>query len=154
LNHHATPRFSRLYDALPDGAQRLTTATFEVVKFYPEEATARLRRLGDYWTLRIGATHRALGREFDENLLWFWIGRHDDYPKISSHSLVFDGVVINGFTFEDKLCPTCGSITGFSFDHDAAFCPRCNDWLESACQDPHCAFCSTRPLRPLDRPHG
>jgi hypothetical protein len=154
LKHHATLRFWTLYDALPAGVQRLTTATFEVVKFYPKEATARLRKLGGYWTMRVGPTHRALARESGENLLWFWIGRHDDYAKISSSTLMINGVVISGFIFEEKRCPTCGSKAGFSFDHDTEFCPHCNDWLQAACNDPGCAFCSTRPLRPLDRPHG
>jgi ribosomal protein S27E len=49
-----------------------------------------------------------------------------------------------------RPCPDCGRITVYSDAHDALFCPACNRWLESACSDPSCAFCSARPHHPLD----
>lgn len=34
--------------------------------------------------------------------------------------------------------------------HDAYFCRKCGEWLESKCKDPDCEFCKDRPERSKD----
>jgi hypothetical protein len=37
------------------------------------------KKVGRFWSVRIGLRYRALGVEADDGLLWFWIGSHADY---------------------------------------------------------------------------
>ena len=41
-----------------------------------------LRKLGAYWSVRIGLSHRALAYQDGDDFIWFWIGRHDEYDRI------------------------------------------------------------------------
>ena len=43
---------------------------------------------------------------------------------------------------------SCGAPLEYSQQYDADFCRRCDCWRESACRDPACEFCATRPARP------
>ena len=61
-----------------------------------------------------------------------------------------DGHRISGFV-DDELCATCGARRMYYDDFDAYFCAACNVWLESACPDPECARCQSRPGTPLPR---
>jgi len=78
------------------------------------------------------------------------------HPRIEESeaggTVAIDDVVIRGFVMTETACPKCGqSSTVFDFDHDAQFCPQLNEWIEPACSDARCEFCSNRPARPLER---
>jgi hypothetical protein len=36
----------------------------------------------EYWSARIGAHYRALGRMRQDGVHWFWIGTHAEYDKL------------------------------------------------------------------------
>jgi hypothetical protein len=40
------------------------------------------KRVGPYWSARVDRDHRALGIERDGAVVWFFIGRHDDYDRL------------------------------------------------------------------------
>jgi hypothetical protein len=40
------------------------------------------KQIGRYWSVRVGARHRALGVDVEEGVLWFWIGSHADYDRL------------------------------------------------------------------------
>ena len=40
------------------------------------------KRIGKFWSVRIGLQYRALGMPVDDGVHWFWIGTHADYDKI------------------------------------------------------------------------
>lgn len=48
-------------------------------------------------------------------------------------------------------CPRCQGWAPFDRRRDAMFCEPCDRWLELACLDRTCEFCTGRPLRPLGR---
>lgn len=49
----------------------------------------------------------------------------------------------------DSECPRCGQRMIFQiYKYDAWCCASCNEWLDSACSDPDCPFCSQRPQTP------
>jgi len=41
-----------------------------------------LKKVGRFWSVRIGSRYRALAVDVDGGLLWFWIGSHADYDAI------------------------------------------------------------------------
>jgi hypothetical protein len=34
------------------------------------------------WSARVGEQYRALGKDVEGGVLWFWIGTHADYDKL------------------------------------------------------------------------
>ena len=40
------------------------------------------KKVGKFYSVRIGISYRALGTEIEEGLLWFWIGTHAEYDKL------------------------------------------------------------------------
>jgi len=39
------------------------------------------KRVGPYWSVRVDGDHRALGVEDGGVIVWFFIGRHDEYER-------------------------------------------------------------------------
>ena len=53
-----------------------------MLKSNPRHPSLHFKRVGDFWSVRIGLHHRALGIPVDDGVHWFWIGTHADYDKI------------------------------------------------------------------------
>lgn len=82
MNHHATPAFWACYDALALEVQALADKSFELAKSNPKHPSLHLKKVGRYWSARVGLHHRAVAVEAPEALVWFWIGPHREYEKI------------------------------------------------------------------------
>jgi hypothetical protein len=83
MNSSTTPRFWRHYHALPPEIQRLADKNFKLFKANPRHPSLRFeRKKPDLWSVRVGGGHRALARQLDDNLIWFWIGSHDEYERL------------------------------------------------------------------------
>lgn len=56
-----------------------------------------------------------------------------------------------GYLSKERVCPKCGENSMIFIDkYDAWACISCFEWLEKACGDPKCPFCSIRPKTPYD----
>lgn len=44
----------------------------------------------------------------------------------------------------------CKDHEQYSHKHDGYFCPVCDIWLESQCNDPECDYCVGRPEHPSE----
>lgn len=54
-------------------------------------------------------------------------------------------------TMLSDVCPECGKSDTFYYDRfDAVCCLFCDEWLEKACSDPLCTYCSKRPDKPSE----
>ena len=82
MPHHASARFWRAYEALPETVQRLADRSYELLKADPNHPSLRLKRVGRFWSVRVSLNHRALGVDVEDGILWFWIGTHDDYERL------------------------------------------------------------------------
>lgn len=80
--HHASPRFWACYDALPVHIQRLADKNFELLKADDRHPSVRLKKVGRYWSARVGRSYRALAVESADGLIWFWIGDHAAYDAL------------------------------------------------------------------------
>ena len=77
MNHRASPRFWSCYETLPSEVQSLADRAYEQLKADPRHPSLHLKRIGRFWSVRVGLRHRALAVEADaETLLWVWIGTH------------------------------------------------------------------------------
>jgi hypothetical protein len=45
----------------------------------PHHPSLHLKKIGRYWSVRIGLHYRAIATEADGDLRWHWIGSHADY---------------------------------------------------------------------------
>jgi hypothetical protein len=82
LRHFASPRFWALYEALPKEIQELADKSYRLLKSDPRHPSLHFKKLGKFWSVRIGAHYRALGLEVEGGVYWIWIGTHADYDKI------------------------------------------------------------------------
>jgi hypothetical protein len=82
VNHHASPRFWALYEALPADIRGLADKNFQLLKSAPRHPSLHFKRIRDLWSVRIGSHYRALGLPVADGVLWFWIGTHAEYDKI------------------------------------------------------------------------
>lgn len=39
-------------------------------------------KVGRFWSARVGIRHRVLAVEDGSDVVWFWIGRHDEYRQL------------------------------------------------------------------------
>ena len=62
--------------------QDLARANFELLKANPYHPSLHFKRVGAYWSVRVGRSYRALATEEEDGLLWGWIGSHAEYDRI------------------------------------------------------------------------
>ena len=80
--HFTTKRFWKSYENLPIAIQRIADQNYELLKADPSHPSLRLKKVGQYWAVRVGKGYRALGIEVKDGISWFWIGTHAEYDKL------------------------------------------------------------------------
>jgi hypothetical protein len=82
MRHFASPAFWDAYGRLPESVRALADKGYEILKDNPRHPSLQLKKVGRYWSVRIGSRYRALAVDVEGGLLWFWIGSHADYHSI------------------------------------------------------------------------
>jgi len=82
MKHFATPEFWDHYRRLPAEIQELADKNFELLRQNQRHPSLRLKKVGRFWSARVGIHHRVLAKEHAEGLVWFWIGSHDRYEQL------------------------------------------------------------------------
>jgi hypothetical protein len=82
MSHFASPAFWEAYEKLPTAIRDLADKNYTLLKREPHHPSLRLKKVGKYWSVRVGLRYRALATEVDGGLLWFWIGSHADYDTM------------------------------------------------------------------------
>jgi hypothetical protein len=84
VNHFANPEFWACYRQLPLAVRDVADKNFQLMKQDPSHPSIHLKKIGAFWSARVGLRYRALARERAEGLVWFWIGPHGEYDKFLS----------------------------------------------------------------------
>ena len=82
MNHHASPEFWQSYRSLPVPIQRLADRCYGQLKRDPRHPSLHFKKVGHFYSVRVGLYHRALGIEAHDGIVWFWIGSHAEYDKL------------------------------------------------------------------------
>jgi hypothetical protein len=82
VKHRASPRFWRAYRGLPRELRRLADRSYKLLKDNPAHPSLHFKKVGKFWSARVGLHHRTITVEADADLVWFWIGSHDGYDKL------------------------------------------------------------------------
>ena len=80
--HNATSKFWRFYSELPKEIQKLADENFELLKGESRHPSLHFKKVGKFWSARIGIHYRAIAVAQDTDMVWFWIGHHSDYDQI------------------------------------------------------------------------
>ena len=78
FSHRATGRFWLRYRQLAPEIQSLADKTYALLKENPRHPSLQFKKVGRYWSVRIGRHFRALATEVDGDMRWHWIGSHAD----------------------------------------------------------------------------
>lgn len=82
MRHFASPAFWQAYAELPESIRARADKNYALLKTNPQHASLRLKKIGRFWSVRVGLRYRALAVEVDKGLLWFWIGSHATYDDL------------------------------------------------------------------------
>src|SRR2546427_560792 len=74
-----TRSFRSRFLALPPEIQRLARKNFKLWLRDPRHPSLHFKKVGDFWSARVGNNYRALAVVESDRAKWFWIGPHDEY---------------------------------------------------------------------------
>jgi hypothetical protein len=80
--HRTTPQFWKRFYALPETVQLLARKNYDLLKADPTHPSLNFKKVGKYWSVRIGLSYRALATEDGYDFIWVWIGDHDEYDRL------------------------------------------------------------------------
>ena len=83
MSHHAHPDLWSQYHRLPQPVRKLADQNFELLKSDPRHPSLHLKKVGRHWSVRIGIHYRAVGVESHQGILWYWIGTHAEYDRMT-----------------------------------------------------------------------
>lgn len=82
MPHFTAPRFWSEYNRLTPEIRALADKNFALLKQNSQHPSLDLKKVGNYWSVRVGLFYRAVGIEIDAGIQWFWIGPHRQYEKL------------------------------------------------------------------------
>ncbi len=82
MKHLATPEFWDCYNKLPNAIRALADKNFKLLKQDAKHPSLHFKKVGRFWSARVGIQYRALAVESGEDLVWFWIGAHAEYDRL------------------------------------------------------------------------
>jgi len=80
--HRTAPGFWERYRGLSDDVREVADKNFKLLKADPKHPSLQFKKVGKFWSARVGLAHRALAVSDGEDFIWVWIGTHDDYERM------------------------------------------------------------------------
>jgi len=63
--------------------RELANKAFALLKSNPRHPSLRFKKVGRFWSARVGLRYRAVGFDAPDGILWFWIGTHSEYDNLA-----------------------------------------------------------------------
>ena len=80
--HRATRRVWTCFANLSEDVQNVARKNYALLKDNPQHPSLHFKKVGTFWSARVGLTHRALAVEDEDGFIWVWIGTHDEYQRM------------------------------------------------------------------------
>ena len=80
-----TPRKPAVLAFLPRAVESRATAgrpDYKLLKDNPSHPSLHFKKVGQFWSVRVGLHDRAIAVDAVTDLVWFWIGSHADYDRL------------------------------------------------------------------------
>ncbi len=74
--------FRKRFEKLSPAIQEAAVERYRLWRRDPWDASLHFKKVGDYWSVRIGDGFRALATRDGDRVNWFWIGAHDEYRRM------------------------------------------------------------------------
>jgi mRNA-degrading endonuclease RelE of RelBE toxin-antitoxin system len=75
--------FNKLYYKLPKEIKELTNKCYLLWRTNPQHPSLHYKKLSeDFRSVRIGDHFRAIARIYNDNVIWSWIGTHEEYNNL------------------------------------------------------------------------
>ncbi|MBE1553619.1 hypothetical protein [Sporosarcina limicola] len=84
----------------------------------------------------------------DLGLNWEAIERLGTERKGIEGTFLVDKGRIRRWSELTSNCKVCLGSLAYNDEHDSIYCPTCDEWRESSCNDPNCEYCLARPTKP------
>jgi hypothetical protein len=82
VKHFASPEFWTSLERLLVNAQELARQNYEVLKTNPYHSSLHFKRIGRFWSVRVGRSYRALAVDAEDGIVWFRIGTHAESDRL------------------------------------------------------------------------
>lgn len=82
MKYVTTGKFWDYLDGLPQEVRELADKNYALLVENPQHPSLELKRIGSLWSVRVGRSYRALGRDVGEDVEWFWVGHHSVYDRL------------------------------------------------------------------------
>jgi hypothetical protein len=81
ISSTTTPDFWKCYRGAPTEIQQATRKAYQLWRDNPQHPSLHFKPVGNFWSVRITRSWRALGRYHEGELVWFWMGSHGPYER-------------------------------------------------------------------------
>jgi hypothetical protein len=82
MRSSTTPSFRKRLGGLPPHIRKLAKKNFRLWLRDPHHPSLHFKKVGAFWSARVGSDFRALAIIRDGDAEWFWIGPHDEYERL------------------------------------------------------------------------
>jgi hypothetical protein len=85
MNSRATRQFWKLYFNLPPQIQQRARRAYEIWRRNPYHPSLHFKRVDDeepIYSTRVTDDYRVLGLLEGNVMVWFWIGKHEEYERM------------------------------------------------------------------------
>ncbi|MCH7978839.1 MAG: hypothetical protein IH935_07680 [Acidobacteria bacterium] len=69
MNHYAAPDFWACYQRLPSTVKKTANRAFALLKDDHQHPSLHFKKVGEFWSARVGLRHRAVGRPVSDGVL-------------------------------------------------------------------------------------
>ena len=77
----ALPSFWAAFDNLPPEIRERVEKQYRLFGQNPAHGSLQLKPVGEFWSVRVTESYRALAVRSGNEFTWFWIGAHDEYEQ-------------------------------------------------------------------------
>jgi mRNA-degrading endonuclease RelE of RelBE toxin-antitoxin system len=87
MKSSTTRQFHKSFQKLPAQVQRRARNAYRLFLQNPYHPSLRFKQVHPtrpIYSARVGQGYRALGQKEENEVIWFWIGSHEDYNKLLS----------------------------------------------------------------------
>jgi hypothetical protein len=85
VRHFGSPSFWEAYAKLPENIRALANKNYALLKENLRHPSLQLKKVGRFWSVRVGSRYRALGVEVDAGVLRFWKRVEDGRRRCWAH---------------------------------------------------------------------
>ena len=82
MQSSTTASFRSRLGALAPEVQALARKNFKLGLRDAHHPSLQFKKVGRFWSARVGLDHRALAVMEAGRVKWFWIGPHDEYERL------------------------------------------------------------------------